>query len=143
MNIFTYLVMHNDSNTGNFLISNNKLNPRIFVPDNGFTFGSRESERGSQWRDIRVKKLPEKTVMRLRMITPEMLHQNLGVVLQLRNNSGILELTDISENLNPRKGVRIAAGVIQFGLTRKEIDGVVQRLSKLLEDIDAGRYELF
>jgi hypothetical protein len=87
--------------------------------------------------------LPEHTVERLRTITPEVLHRNLGVVLQLRNSNGVLEHTDISENLNPDKGIRIAGDVIQLGLTKEEINGVVKRLNTLLADIDAGKYQLF
>jgi hypothetical protein len=58
MNILSYLIEHKDSNVGNFLISKDATNPRVFAVDNSYAFGSPESDRGHDWRFIRVKRLP-------------------------------------------------------------------------------------
>ncbi|HKJ91558.1 MAG TPA: hypothetical protein VJ957_00250, partial [Longimicrobiales bacterium] len=50
MNILTYLIHHNDANVGNLLISKMPDNPRIFAVDNGLSFESEASDRGTEWR---------------------------------------------------------------------------------------------
>ena len=47
LNVFTHLVWHNDTNKGNFLISQDAEDPRLWAVDNGFAFGTMdESARG-------------------------------------------------------------------------------------------------
>ncbi len=71
LNLFTYLIRHSDSNSGNVLIS--KINsPRLFAVDNGVAFNRREeSDRGTRWRNLRVKRLSQSPVERLRALTRE------------------------------------------------------------------------
>ncbi|MFQ5485185.1 MAG: hypothetical protein ACE5DO_07610 [Desulfobacterales bacterium] len=143
MNIFSYLIRHNDSNIGNFLISRDPNNPRVFAVDNGMAFDSRESERGHEWRDIRVKRLPRKTLERVRNIQLETLHKILGVVAQYEIQDGQLKFVESTENINPKKGVRISENVIQLGLTKREIDGIFKRRQQLIKKIDAGKIKIF
>jgi hypothetical protein len=143
-NILTYLIYHSDSNEGNLLISTDKSNPRVFSVDNGIAFMSkRESERGTRWRSILVKKLPRKTIARLREITPEALHKALGVVAQLEIKNGMIKPAPPTENINVKKGVRRNGNIIQLGLTAAEINAVDKRLKDLLKNVDKGKYKLF
>lgn len=143
LNIFTYLVRHNDSNVGNFLISKNPSNPRIFVVDNGLAFGKLESDRGYKWRDLRVKRLPKDTVDRLRNITLQDLQSALGVVAQFEIAGSEILPAKPTENLNEKKGVRKKNGVIQFGLTSYEVKRVYNRLERLLRRVDSGKIKTF
>ncbi|MFQ5707737.1 MAG: hypothetical protein ACE5HO_09830 [bacterium] len=143
MNILSYLIKHNDSNVGNFLISTDPANPRVFAVDNGLAFGNLESNRGVEWRRIRVKRLPLKTVDRLRTVAEEDLTQTLGVVAQFEIKEGRLMPAQPTENLNPNKGVRVSKRFIQFGLTRSEIRGVSDRMRKLLKRVDSGKIKTF
>jgi len=143
MNIFSYLIRHVDSNIGNFLISKDPDNPRVFAVDNGMAFDSREGERGYEWRDIRVKRLPRKTVDRLRHVESETLHKILGVVVQYKVQDGQLLFVECAENVDPQKGVRISGDIIQFGLTEREIDDIVKRQQKLIETVDSGKIKIF
>lgn len=143
MNILSYLIRHNDSNIGNFVISTDTSNPRVFAVDNGMAFDSRESERGHEWRDIRVKRLPGKTLERLRNIQLETLHKTLGVVAQYEVQDGQLKFVESTENINPRKGVRVSENVIQIGLTKKEIDDIFKRQQQLIKRIDTGKFKIF
>jgi hypothetical protein len=143
MNIFTYLIRHNDSNKGNFLISQDPDNPRVFAVDNGMAFNSLESERGHEWRDIQVTRLPRETIERVRKIDLEMLKQTLGVVAQFQITNEQMEFVEPTENINPLIGVRITKSTIQFGLTEKEIKDIYERQQKLLNRIDSGKIELF
>ncbi|MFQ5677756.1 MAG: hypothetical protein ACE5G1_17840 [bacterium] len=120
MNILSYLIEHKDANVGNFLISTDPQNPRVFAVDNGFAFKSPESDQGSEWRRIRVKRLPKETVDRLRKITREDLEKTLGVVAQFEIKDGYMIPVEPSENLNKKKGVRHTDHIIQFGLTGLE-----------------------
>jgi hypothetical protein len=143
LNIFTYLIEHHDSNKGNFLISTIPDLPRVYAVDNGMAFGEQESRRGIFWRDIRVSKLPAKTVDRLKTITTEQLHTKLGVVAQYQIVDGLLEQAEATENLDPKKGVRRAGSKVQFGLTADEIAAIDKRLKKLIQEIDKHKYTLF
>jgi hypothetical protein len=142
-NILTYLIRHNDSNEGNFLISAFDGKPRVFSVDNGLAFNSEVSDRGYEWRNIRVERLPRSTVERLRAVTPEMLRERLAVLAQFEVRGGQLLAVEPGANLDGGRGVRRSDGVIQFGLTDREIRGVESRLRDLLEKIDKGDIEVF
>jgi len=142
LNIFSYLIKHSDSNVGNFLISVLPSAPRVFVVDNGLAFGDIVSDRGFVWRRLKVKRLPNETIERLRKITHEDL-QTLGVVAQFETVDGQLIPTRATQNLNEKKGVRQKDGIIQFGLTSYEIKRVFNRLKKLLQRVDSGKIKTF
>lgn len=141
MNILTYLVRHADANPGNFLIST-AGNARVFAVDNGVSFGD-ISDRPDDWRKMRTERLPRGTVERLRGITEEGLQQALGVVAQFEVRGGQLVQVEPTANLDAGRGVHQAGGVIQLGLTTREIGRVYGRLRDLLKDVDEGKYEIF
>lgn len=143
MNILTHLIDHKDSNLGNFLVSQDSANPRAFTVDNGLSFESPTSDRGTEWGDIRVDRLPQATVERLRQVTQQDLEAALGVLVQFEIHDGMLVRVEPTENLDPGKGVRRKDDVIQFGLTEREIRNLYRRVEKLLEGVDEGKYELF
>lgn len=143
MNILSYLIKHSDSNEGNFLVSTDPENPRVFAVDNDIAFGKGASDRGTEWEDLRVKRLPQKTIERLRNLSREDIEKSLGVVAQYKVMNGQLLPTESTFNLNDEKGVRRQDNIIQFGLTRKEINGVYSRLNKLLQKVDSGKIETF
>ena len=142
-NILTYLIRHNDSNVGNFLVSTDTANPRVFSVDNGVAFTSEVSDRGYVWRNIRVDNLPRSTVERLRKIELEDLHEALGVVAQFEMRNGMMAPAEPGPNLDPEDGVRLEGDVLQLGLTRSEIEGIHERLQKLLGEVDEGKIRLF
>jgi len=141
MNILTYLVRHADANPGNFLIST-AGNARVFAVDNGVSFGD-ISDRPDDWRKIRIDRLPQGTVERLRGISEEDLQRALGVLAQFEVRGGQLVQVEPTENLDPGDGVRQVEGVIQMGLDSGEIEDVYERLQDLLKDVDEGEYEIF
>lgn len=143
MNVFSFLVRHSDSNAGNMLVSTDPENPRVFAVDNGIAFGKAESERGTEWRDLRVSRVPRNTIERLRSLQKKELERDLGVVAQFEVQGGRFVPAPPTANLNPKKGVRQKGDVVQFGLTQKEIDGIASRLKKLLQRIDSGRITTF
>ena len=143
LNIFTCLIRHSDSNVGNLLISKLPDNPRLFAVDNGLAFGEITSERGYEWRNLLMDRLPARTVARLRGITREMLDDHLGVVAQYELRDGHFVPVAVSDNLNPAKGVRQTETQLQIGLTDGEIDGVYRRLREILEKVDGEKLALF
>jgi hypothetical protein len=142
-NIVTFVVRHGDDNKGNFLISANPDNPRVFSVDNGVSFGSQDSDRGHTWRSLRVRRLPRHTVERLRAITAEDLERALAVMAEFEIQSGVLVPVSPGENMNANRGVRRSRERIQFGLTAREIRGVESRIQQLLRQADGSRIELF
>jgi hypothetical protein len=142
-NILTHLIRHNDANVGNFLISENPDNPRVFSVDNGVSFSAPVSNRGYMWRDLQVRRLPGHTVERLRLITREDLDRVLGVMAEWEIHDGTLVPVPPGENMSPGRGVRRSSQRIQIGLTSQEINGVENRIRQLLRRIDEGRIETF
>lgn len=143
-NILTYLIRHNDANVGNFLVSTIPDNPRVFSVDNGLAFASRVSDRGARWRNLRVDRVPAHTVERLRALTPEQLTRHMETLAQFRiREDGEMVSTEITENLDRGRGIRVRDEVVQFGLTEREIDAVWRRIERLLSDVDRGRLKVF
>jgi len=142
LNILTYLIRHNDSNSGNLMISTLGP-PRVFSVDNGVAFNSIDSDRGTRWRNLLVDRYPAATVARLRTITEQQMRDALGVLAQWRIEDEQLVPTTRTENIDPRGGVRERNGIVQFGLTKDEIDDVWFRLQTFLREVDGGRYQTF
>ena len=143
-NLLTYLIRHSDSNTGNLLISSMTSNPRVFSVDNGVAFNSIESDRGTRWRSLQVDRFPAATVERMRTLTEEQFHEALGVLAQWEvGEDEELTRVPVTENIDPRRGVRERDGQIQIGLTRDEIEDSWYRLEVFLGQVDTGRYQTF
>jgi hypothetical protein len=143
LNLFTYLIRHSDSNTGNVLISTFPSNPRLFSVDNGVAFNSIDSDRGTRWRSLLVDRFPATTVARLRTLTEDQFRERLGVLAQWEIEEELLVPVEPSENIDARRGVRERDGVVQVGLTRDEVDDVWYRLETFLRGIDSGLYQTF
>ena len=143
LNLFTYLIRHSDSNEGNLLVSSMGNNPRVFAVDNGVAFDSEASNRGTRWRNLLVDRFPASTVERLRGLTEEELHEELGVLAQWRIEDEQLVAVAPTANLNARRGVREDGDIVQMGLTRDEIDDIWYRLEVFLSGIDGGSYQVF
>jgi hypothetical protein len=142
-NVLTYLIRHSDSNSGNYLVSLVPGSPRVFSVDNGVSFRSETSDRGYEWRDLKVNRLPRATVERLRTVTEEDLRAALGVLLQFEIRDDELVPVTPTTNLGESRGVRRSGSVVQFGLTGPEIRDVFNRLSNLLGRVDSGRITVF
>jgi len=143
MNVLTYLIRHQDANIGNFLISQVPDDPRVYSVDNGVSFRSVPSNRGFEWRDLRVKRLPAATVERLRKITRADLDAQLGVLAEFEIKDGALVEVTPGANLSPGRGVRQSDSRIQLGLTAAEIGDVENRLRNLLKNVDSGKTTVF
>jgi hypothetical protein len=144
LNLFTYLIRHSDSNKGNVLISSVTVHPRVFAVDNGVAFNRREvSDRGTKWRGLRVDRLPQKTVDRLRALTREELDRRLAVIVQFRRAGEVLVPMTPTEPLDRGKGVRHDDEVVQLGLTKHEIGHIWDRIRKVLEKVDEQKIALF
>lgn len=142
-NVFSYLVRHSDSNAGNFLISSDTANPRVFAVDNGVAFGYDASDRGTAWRDLRVKRVPAKTIERLRRLTLDDLRKALSVVAEFEIRDGALVPVLPGPSLSSTRGVRKTGTRVQFGLTEYEIQEIEKRIYRLLKRVDDGKLQTF
>ena len=141
-NTLTYLIRHSDSNQGNYLISS-ALQPRVFAVDNGVAFRSLESDRGFEWRELKVEALPLRTVERLRALTLEQFQAALGVLAEFEIRDNQLVVVERGENMGENTGIRRDAGRIQFGLTAREVRDLNRRREELLRMVDRGRIKTF
>ena len=140
-NILTYVIRHSDANVGNYLISTSAERPRVFAVDNGIAFASTESNRGTEWRELNVRRLPRATIERLRQVTRKQLEETLGVLAEFDIRDGELVAVPPGENIRPNQGVRRRDGKVQIGLTGSEIGALEARILELLR-LAHGR-ELF
>jgi hypothetical protein len=144
MNVLTHLIDHGDSNHGNFLLSTDPANPRLFSVDNGIAFSSPRSGFGYDWHALKVSRVPRSTVDRLRAVTRERLDELLGVIIQLEvGEDGRFHVVEPTQNLAPARPVRRRGDIIQLGLTSSEIRGADRRIQRLLRDVDRGRIGTF
>ena len=139
LNILTFLIEHQDSNAGNFLIGKADKGARVFSIDNGVAFASESSDRGELWRKLRVNQLPGDAVERLRAITPQVLQERLGVVAQWQLQGEMFVPAPKGPNLSARRGVRQKDGQLQMGLTTSEISRLQRQLKELLKQVDRGK----
>ena len=138
LNVLTFLIRHADSNHGNVLVAKDG-EPRMFAVDNGVAFGSPDSPRGTFWKELHARRFPAELVTRLRAIDRAALHRTLAVVAQLREREdGRLEHVAPGPRRAPNRSVDFHEGVVQIGLTDREIDGVWTRLQELIRRVDAG-----
>jgi hypothetical protein len=142
-NLLTHLIKHQDMNAGNYLISTDPASLRVFSVDNGVAFRSEASDRGYEYRDLKVDRLPRATVERLRTLTEADLHAKLGVLLQYEIRDAQLMPVAPTANLGDGRGVRREGNLVQFGLTRAEIRDVWNRMTDVLEKVDSGRIKVF
>jgi hypothetical protein len=143
-NTFAVLIDHRDGRKGNFLVSKNEEDRSVYSVDNGISFNTWIwNYFVTNWEDMRVPAIPKKTVDRLRRLTDED-YEKLGVVVEMRlDENGIFHQAPPGPNLDPRKGTRFENGVLQFGLTRFEIDEVRDNVEDLLEEVDEGELAVF
>ncbi len=142
-NVFSYLIQHTDANKGNFLLSTDPDNPRVFAVDNGMAFGNVISNRGTWWARLHIDKMPQKTAERLKTLTLEQIQETLSVVSQYKIKDDQLIPMSKTRPFNKTKGVRRQDGMIQFGLTEKEITSLYDRLQDLLQRIENGEIKTF
>jgi hypothetical protein len=87
---------------------------------------------------MRVNRLPDDTIARLRLITPQLLTDRLGVLAQWRLEGRSYVPVARGTNLGDNRGVRRKGDDLQMGLDKSEIRAIHRLLTKLLERIDAG-----
>lgn len=138
-NVLTYLIDHKDSNQGNVVVAQRFLGSRVFAVDNGVSFESRKSDRGTAWRRLRVDRIPRETVERLRALERSDLEERLAVIAQFQG----LTPVEPTAPIDPGEGFRQEGRVLQMGLEEDEISGLWDRIRKLLERVDDGDLETF
>ena len=135
------------------MISTSPTNRRAFTIDNGLSFGAvvaTPTQSPSllarfaplQWNEINVPALPKEAINRLRRVDQQQIEQ-LGVIVQLQAEQGILQPAAPAANTDPSKGARVSRGTVQLGLEKKEIVGVQERVQDLLRKTHAGEITTF
>jgi hypothetical protein len=144
LNLLTYLVEHQDGREGNFLISKNAADLRVFAIDNGISFGAVvHNFFVPNWDVIRVPAFSRASIERLRRVDRADLDR-LGVLVELHADAnGMLVPAPPGPNRDPEHGARVGPGWLQLGLTRSEIDHLEERLRELLARIDRGELAQF
>jgi hypothetical protein len=145
LNVFTYLIDHQDGREGNFLVSTDDRR-QVFAIDNGVSFGQPWPFYNwfvPNWNVLRVPAVRKDSIERLRGLERSDL-DFLLVVAQLEPDAdGILQLTDPGPPQDADRGATVRGTTVQFGLTNREIDGVWDRIQELIRQVDAGELPVF
>ena len=143
-NLLTYLINHLDGRAGNFLVSKNDADRRVFAVDNGISFHALIFNYFvPNWNDIEVPALRRAAVDRLRKVTFEDVRK-LAIGTELRlGEDRVFHVAEPGPNFAPHHGVRRKEGVVQFGLTDSEMEMVAKKIEKLLNDVDEGDIAVF
>jgi len=139
-NLLTYLTDHRDGRDGNFLVSTDPKDPRVFAVDNGIAFeGFPWNFFVRNWNVIRVPWLRREPIERLRAVSAEELRDRLASLVDLTlDDRGTFRVQQPTAPIDPKKGVRKVPGRVQLGLTTKEIDRLQERITDLLARVDRG-----
>lgn len=143
-NTLAVLIDHRDGRKGNFLVSTDEKDRRVYTVDNGISFDTWVwNYFVANWETLRVPAIPKTTVDRLRRLTDED-YEKLGVIVEMRlDDNGVFQQVPSGPPLNPRQGARLGEGIVQFGLKKKEIDDVRKHVDDLLEAVDKGEIGVF
>jgi hypothetical protein len=143
-NVLAYLVRHRDGRSGNILVAEDEANRRVFAVDNGITFGGLIFNfLTTNWDVIRVPAIRREVVRRLRAVDRKAL-ASLATLVELQSDAtGMLLPVDAGPPLDPERGVRVADGRVQMGLTTAEIDAVAHRIAALLGRVDDGSLAVY
>ena len=140
LNLLTYLIDHRDGREGNFLISKDPADPRVFAIDNGIAFeGFPWNFFVPNWNKIRVPWFRRDPIERLRGLPGEEVDRLASLFDLDADAQGILRLQQPTAAIDPNEGVRVVEGKVQLGLTTKEIGALKERIADLLADVDAGK----
>jgi hypothetical protein len=144
LNLLTYLIEHRDSRGSNLLASEDAGSRRVYSVDNGIAFGSRFYNFFLRnWDELRVPALPQRALDRL-CRTSRSRVEELAVVAQLeRDARGVLHPAPHEPPIDPRAGAVFRGGVLQLGLTEREIEDLWGRLRALCGEHDRGTLEVF
>lgn len=138
-NITTYLIRHLDGRKGNFLVSTNETDRRVFSVDNGVAFGGIwYNWFVKNWHRIHVPALPSDSMGRMKRLRERDL-DSLAVVAEMRDAAdGIWLPTAPSAPLDEDKGAQLKDAIVQFGLTEDEIEDLYDRIEDLVDDVEDG-----
>jgi hypothetical protein len=144
LNVFTYILDHRDGREGNFLIAKDAKRPQTFSIDNGIAFSPLfYNYFVPNWNKLRIAAVQASTIDRLRTIERNDL-DFLLVVDQLQvDDRRMLMPVPSGPVMNPTDGATYQDGVVQFGLTTREIDSVYKRIRTLIGAVDSGRVPVF
>jgi len=143
-NILAFLIDHKDGRLGNFLVSNNEADRRVFAIDNGISFDAWIwNWFVPNWNTMRVPAVSRQAVDRLRQLRADDITA-LATVAELHmDKGGIYRPVKPGAPLDSEEGVRTADGVVQFGLEDDEVDDVQEQVEEILEAVDEGELPVF
>jgi hypothetical protein len=143
-NLLTFIIDHKDGRRGNFLVSKDEADRRVFAIDNGISFDARIFNYFVRnWNDLRVPALRKRSVDRLRAVTREQI-EALAVNAELHvDDEGVLRLVEHGTPLSDTKGARRREGIVQLGLTADEVDDVREQIREVIDAVDKGEMPVF
>ena len=124
-----YLVDHRDGREGNFLVAEDDSRRQVFSIDNGIAFGPFfYNYFVKNWTKLRVAAVRQSSVDRLRAVQRSDL-DFLAVVDQMQlDDQGLLQPVATTAPMQAGDGATWQDGVLQIGLTTREIDGIYDRI---------------
>jgi hypothetical protein len=134
-NLLTYVIRHGDPHNAQFLLEQTPQGLRSYVVDNSIGFRSVKNPiyfLREDWSEIRVPRLPQRTVERLRALTDEDF-AGLGTVTELKwQGRELVRLARPAAAERNEKAMSWNGSRLRIGLTSGEIELVRSRVRDLL-----------
>jgi hypothetical protein len=134
-NTLTYLIRHVDSNSGNVVIVDDDVKPRIYSVDNDVAYVSDEGNVGSVWRKLWTDRLSADLIKSLLSLEKSDLQEALGSIAEFNLVEGVYQPVPPGKPTSRRYGMRHKGEFLQMGLSTREIFEMHKRLKKLQGDI--------
>lgn len=146
LNLLTYLIDHDDSHGGQFVVTRHANRLRLYSVDHSLSFdaGTNSTLSPSEdWSELQVPSLPDDKVVRLASVGQQEL-MGLRVIGRLQRQG-----TRLVPAEHPRSEQREARSVawegewLNIGLTQAELDQLARRIAALQERVRRHRVALF
>jgi hypothetical protein len=140
-NLLTYLIEHDDSHSGQFLLRRDPAVPHVFSVDNSMSFGVKKNSRlRVDWSRIQVPALSRRALERLRAANIDRLASISE--LQLAGRGRLVPVAPRRRGTEPA-AIRWIEGRLVVGVTVDELDSLRERVNALFLAIDRGEVKVY
>jgi hypothetical protein len=146
LNLLTYLIDHDDSHRGQFVVTRNANLLRVYSVDHSLSFdaGANATLSPSEdWSELQVPALPNAPLERLASLGHEDF-QRLRVIGQLqRVGSRLVPAPHLRSGQREARSVAWEGDWLNIGMTQAELDQIARRIADLQQRVREHRVRVF
>jgi len=146
LNLLTYLIDHDDSHGGQFVVTRHANRLRVYSVDHSLSFdaGTNSTLSPSEdWSELQVPSLPDDKFVRLASVGQEELME-LRVIGRLkRQGTRLIPAEHLRTEQREARSVAWEGEWLNVGLTQAELDQLARRIAALQEKVRRHSIALF